>query len=474
MSDFYSILASVISIALKVKESIEKVAENHEKRRALVKRIDTSLVKLKNATNGITRASPRLVNAVSGLKTDLQKTLTRLNQPMLSSKDAKPRFAQWLHRDVIEAALRDIEKQIANCFHEFNVLSNIRIERKLDKNNAQVNGKLDELLRRSSNREKVKDSTVTQRKRSSSSATRQTTSVSPQRRRSESLKSTPVSRIAPSRRSTEPVSTKVVSKAGSSRAATCGTQIDTASTFSTSTAPDLRVRNLQDERARELSAECKRKRDDKLPEVAITLARKALHLRRSLYESDKSTYNTASLAQTLSTVSLCLKELGTDDRGELLKVLTESAELYRDLFAQGKDGDYRLELATSLYNLAVHASEVALKAKDSVGLYAALQYAEDSVVHWKKLHQKFPTKHVHQLMNAYINLSFILTDCDRHGKALDAAQRGVAMASKLDKDIRPQALHRSLLRVSHCFKRLGKIAESEAAEKEATATLSSN
>ncbi|KAK7472191.1 hypothetical protein VKT23_000313 [Stygiomarasmius scandens] len=84
------------------------------------------------------------------LSSELEHALEKCKRAPLTKNTSGIR--QWFNRDTIQSVLKDVEKQITSCFNEFTALTAVRIERKLGDHNAQVNRKLDELLRRSSGR----------------------------------------------------------------------------------------------------------------------------------------------------------------------------------------------------------------------------------------------------------------------------------------------------------------------------------
>lgn len=337
------------------------------------------------------------------------------------------------------------------------MLSNIRIEKAIGNHNTQVNNKLDELLRRTApqavrtrlrssstsklDEARTKPSTNTDtRRRSSSFTTREP------RRRSQSLTSSEVQAppSRPLRRSTDPTPPKQ------------------------SRLSDI---HLLKEEAKEHDEECRRLRSEKLPKEALIPARKSLFIRRRLHSLDSSTRNTASLAHSLGVLGRCLKESSTFPK-EALELLKESSDLYGGLLRQDKEGDYRLEHATSLYNLSVFQNDLAHSSSSessTVLLAAAESNADLCITHFRKLCQSDggERQYAAQLTNAYLNLSYILSDLERHEKALVVARRAVEVSSKIPREERAHWMNKAMMRVVYGLRNLGRLKEAEWVEEEA-------
>ncbi|THU87945.1 hypothetical protein K435DRAFT_969691 [Dendrothele bispora CBS 962.96] len=148
MTEIIATLTTIVGLGLQLKDSINRVKYNQESHRLIVDRISDSLRRLKLEAGRISmRTSPGLAKSIAKLKSELQHALEKCQKAPLTKNTSGIR--QWFHRDGIESLLKDVEKHIASCFHEFTALTAVRIERKLGDHNVQVNRKLDELLRRS-------------------------------------------------------------------------------------------------------------------------------------------------------------------------------------------------------------------------------------------------------------------------------------------------------------------------------------
>ncbi|KAF5354408.1 hypothetical protein D9758_010788 [Tetrapyrgos nigripes] len=634
MTEVVAVVSTLVGIGLQLKDSIDRVRYNRETHSVIINRISDSLRRLKvEARKASAKSSPSLVRAIAKLKKELEHALERTQRESTTKNTSSIR--QWFHRDTIESALKDVEKQIANCFQEFTALAAIRIERKLGVHNAQVNRKLDELLRQgsrhhtqlpvrprsgtpdftrgragapgragtpSSSRLSDRSDTPVERGRggsldlprprvtspfpkaalSTSSSTRtstedltfkvhlptrpsksavlkrkpppaarsdtsvtvisMTSSVSSTSPSSPPSLESPVPTVAAgmTRPQTRPrILSHPVLNSGTTarRAATIPIPPSpTSPTFSpsrsifpnapnfsnptltTSFFPDRDHANLFSQ-ANDYDTECRRLRSLKHTNEALTAARNAVRLRRSIICTIRDIKNVTALARSLTYMGRCLRDLYTDSKAEitvnkkgsfeaerigqeLTRVWTECAELYKEAFLQDKS--LRTELATVLYNLSAKLSEPSLTGRvnhhgpmtsvtslnnrdaalsreraHELDLETALDAAEEAVHHFTVLERDEPETYTMDLANAQLNLSFILSDLGRHSKALTVARKGVILAYRLTStDPHTQervrimrTLHKSLMRVSYCLRDLGKNREADEAEMEAKEAL---
>lgn len=107
---------------------------------------------------------------------------------------------------------------------------------------------------------------------------------------------------------------------------------------------------------------------------------------------------------------------------------------------------------------------VAVNRRDIDALSAAAGTAEEALAHFKVLHRTAPQSSRVNMVNAHLNLSFILSDLERYERALVVAQRAVEMCYVMD-DL--QFLDRALMRVSNCYIHLGRYKEAQEADEEA-------
>ncbi|KAK7039026.1 hypothetical protein VNI00_010418 [Paramarasmius palmivorus] len=525
MSDTLSLLANLVALGFKLKEAVEKIKGNKETHRTLVHRINNSLRSLNQECSKITaRSSPSLRRAIKKLKSDMEHALESCNKP--AARATMSNFMHWFNKDSIEAALLAIDKQIVACFQEFTALSTIRIERKLGHHNVEVNRKLDELLRRTP---KVRDgsaSPVTQRRtlqktpkptsppvitrgilspKSDISSLSSTSSTIP--------KSASVDRIHQS--PVHPVRVPFPSRMRSS-----SSQSSTSTQSHTSSLRPNRPSTLRSlhQQADDLDAEHRRLRSHNFPTEAMIAARKAVGLRRIIVSLDENARTTGALANSLTHVARCLKDLDVSHRlgtishhheRELLNILSESVALYREAFRA--ETSFRLELGNALYNLSVCLAEAWTnrKAARSVGgglnmpslpghyrvkelngdtsLMAALDAAHEAVHHFSVLENEEPELYGFNLANALLNQSFILSDLGKGEKALGTARRAVALAGQFltsleelpgerrdafeERAKRAKVLHKAWMRVSYCLEYLGRREESAEAEQEANRVL---
>ncbi|KIK67907.1 hypothetical protein GYMLUDRAFT_54632 [Collybiopsis luxurians FD-317 M1] len=409
-AELFALLSTTVSIAFQVKSTIEQIRYNRETHQQLVNRITSSLKQLQSESKKIPRASPGLISAVKKLQSKLQQILEKCQQSQTRNVLGS-RVLEWFYKDSIASALKDIETQISFCFQEFGALGAVRIERKLGDHNAQVNRKLDELLRRAPASKPIRRSSVEgkargevgtpiplQARTASGSSTGSeyapeppgllsgrskrvpaTSFPSPVRSESHMSASTDSTPDPSSiHRSYSPPVTVLMSKAirpkgmpifSRQHARSISFLPSMKSESSISSLPPInqdlsRTGSVYEVQANELDSECKRLRSLKHPSEALIPGRKAVALRRRVYASNRNVSTAAALARSLTYLARCLKDIHVDSHltgnkvsAELTAVLSESVELYKAAFKEDKA--CRVDLATALYNLSVRQSEPA-------------------------------------------------------------------------------------------------------------------
>ncbi|KAL0572299.1 hypothetical protein V5O48_009665 [Marasmius crinis-equi] len=525
MSDGLSLLTTVVSLGLKLQQTIEKIRGNKEAHRVLVRRINTSLKLLNSEYAKVSRKThPSLVKSVQKLKLDLEYGLECCSRP--AARATLSSMKSWFNSDSIEAALKAIEKQISACFQAFTALSAIRIERKLGDHNVEVNRKLDELLKRTPAKGRVASSSVATPSTSPSATQRvlhKTHKRAPSVARSEksdisvqSSVSIPKSHSSDRLCTSPPISTVRVMLPPRQLSVSSTSTTSTVSTQSTSSQPS--VLSLQTQ-ADHLDSEYRRLRSLNFPSAAVTAARKAAAVRRIVCSMERSSVNVGDLARSLTYVGRSLRDLYTPDlrlgrderhQEEMFTIMTECVRLYKEAFRA--DISFRLDLAMALYNLSIRHVEiwtkktaaqsagniihrrgavaiVDVKAKNgNASIAAALDAANEAVHHFEILENGEPELYGTELANALLNLSYILTDLGRNERALGTARRAVSLCYQYvesldgsatgnvsnpdeERNKRLHILHKALMRVSWCLEYLGRKEESAEAGFEAHEVL---